>query len=334
MDSIADGAPPKADVPTTLLTAGATIAAGAWLKYLSNRASRAQALCERSESAGNPLEEKRDKYIKLISELRNEVNLSITEPVTQQKLLCLILEQSVLAYEATTQRTLDLVQINADQIKAHLANERKGANDRNRARWIGVATSVICLFGITAFLYHAQQTGFSGTNALPVLGVPACVILWSCVGSFAAILYRFTNADDREIKDPLRWLFSRPLTGVVMGTITFLVIKAGLLAITPQSGAALSTPGTAPNELMWLVAFLAGFSDRFSDGLLNTLMGNIAKAKPGELVGMVTESQTSAGTLEVLPALIRPQEFSIASTSATVTERQQQLEIVKTSAAS
>ena len=84
---------------------------------------------------------------------------------------------------------------------------------------------------------------------------------------------------------------------------------------------------------MWLVAFLAGFSDRFSDGLLNTLMGNIAKAKPGELVGMVTQSQTSAGTLEVLPALIRPQEFSIASTSATVTERQQQLEIVKTSAA-
>jgi hypothetical protein len=65
-----------------------------------------------------------------------------------------------------------------------------------------------------------------------------------------------------------------------MGTITFLVIKAGLLAITPQSGAALSTPGTTPNELMWLVAFLAGFSDRFSDGLLNTLMGNIAKAKP------------------------------------------------------
>jgi hypothetical protein len=90
------------------------------------------------------------------------------------------------------------------------------------------------------------------------------VIFWSAIGSFAAILYRFTNAGDKDLEDPVRWLFSRPVTEIIMGAISFLVLKGGLLAVTPARGNAPSQ-GEHANEVMWLKAFVAGFNDRFSE---------------------------------------------------------------------
>jgi hypothetical protein len=66
------------------------------------------------------------------------------------------------------------------------------------------------------------------------------VIFWSAIGSFAAILYRFTNAGDKDLEDPVRWLFSRPVTEIIMGAISFLVLKGGLLAVTPARGNAIT----------------------------------------------------------------------------------------------
>src|SRR5262249_17582 len=51
-------------------------------------------------------------------------------------------------------------------------------------------------------------------------------------------------------------------------------------------------------ELMWLIAFLAGFSDRFADGMLKSLVGKFGGDRSSELVSV---EPTSASTL--LPPL-------------------------------
>jgi len=283
-----------------------------------------QALAERVKSAqdtyqltlgqsDDPVQNLRHEVIRKINELRNRAALCITDPDFQQKIWCLLMEQMADAYETSTERGLTLVQYSAGQIEAVLNSYEQANNYRRKARWIGVVVSLLSLAGIGLFLRFADTTNLNGDAAPPVLGVPWCVLFWSFVGSFAAILYRFTNAGDQELEDPLRWLFSRPLTGIVMGSITYLVIKAGFLTLgsAPAGGGTLGS-----NDVMWLVAFLAGFSDRFADSLLQSLVGRFGGEKNGELVAMrMGLRQPSGSILDHLTAVVN--RGRVAATPAT-----------------
>jgi hypothetical protein len=273
-------------------------------KALAERVSTAEQNYQSIQAErGDPVEGHRDDCIRKIATLRNRVALCTSDPELQQKIWCLLMEQTIGVYEATTKRGLDLVFMGTEQVETALNSHERVLLYRRRVRLFGVIISLLSVAGIAAFLYFAYKAGLNGNLALPILGIPACVLLWSAIGSFAAILYRFTNAGDRELEDPLRWLFSRPLTGIVMGSITFLVIKAGLLTITQTSAGAVTAP--AANEAMWLIAFLAGFSDRFADGLLKSLAGRFGADKTQDLVSMqVTTKQASDGILENLSGVL------------------------------
>jgi len=272
-----------------------------------------QVLAERVKSAQNtyqltlgqsddPVQNLRHDVIHKINELRNRAALCISDPDFQQKVWCLLMEQMADAYETNTERGLNLVQYSAGQIEDVLNSYEQANKYRRKARWVGVFVSLISLAGIGYFLRFADTTNLNGNTAPPVLGVPWCVLFWSFVGSFAAILYRFTNAGDQELEDPLRWLFSRPLTGVVMGSITYLVIEAGFLTLGSDPGAA-ATLGK--NDVMLLVAFLAGFSDRFADSLLQSLVGRFGGEKNDELVAMrMGLRQPSGSILDHLTAAV------------------------------
>jgi hypothetical protein len=70
------------------------------------------------------------------------------------------------------------------------------------------------------------------------------------------------------------------------------------------------------NEIMWLVAFLAGFSDRFADGLLKSLVGRFGGEKNSDLIAMqMSSKQTSARILDQLTSLVNRNN----STDATAT---------------
>ncbi|HLM98418.1 MAG TPA: hypothetical protein VK335_04010 [Bryobacteraceae bacterium] len=264
-----------------------------------------QVLAERVKSAqdtyqltlgqsDDPVQNLRHDVIHKINELRNRAALCISDPDFQQKVWCLLMEQMADAYETNTERGLNLVQYSAGQIEDVLNSYEQANKYRRKARWVGVFVSLISLAGIGYFLRFADTTNLNGNTAPPVLGVPWCVLFWSFVGSFAAILYRFTNAGDQELEDPLRWLFSRPLTGVVMGSITYLVIEAGFLTLGSDPGGA-ATLGK--NDVMLLVAFLAGFSDRFADSLLQSLVGRFGGEKNGELVAMRMGLRQPSGSI-------------------------------------
>jgi hypothetical protein len=267
------------------------------IKMLAERVKSAQCTYQLTlDQAEDPIQALRHEVIHKINELRNRAALCVSDPDLQQTVWCLLMEQTAEAYETSTERGLNLVQDNTAQVEAVLNSYEQAVNYRRKARWVGVIVSLLSLTGIGTFLYIAHARGLNGEVALPILGVPSCVLFWSVVGSFAAILYRFTNAGDRELEDPLRWLFSRPLTGVIMGAITYLVIKAGFLTMgsAPASG---SSEKLGTNEVIWLVAFLAGFSDRFADSLLKSLVGRFGGEKNGDLLAMKMNSQQPSGRI-------------------------------------
>jgi hypothetical protein len=175
----------------------------------------------------------------------------------------------VQTFRASRKCELDLVLAKTDHLQAILDSAENVAKVRDRIRFRGVLVALVFLIGIALIMALFPELHLNGPT---VMGVPTCVIFWSAVGSFASMLYRFTHAWDGELEDPVRWLFSRPLTGIVMGSIAYLILKAGLVAVAQQSPAA-SGNSANTTEVMWLIAFLAGFSDRFSHTLLRSLAG-------------------------------------------------------------
>jgi hypothetical protein len=206
----------------------------------------------------------------------------VSDQLLLQRIMILLLEQTIIAYEANSEMQLNVVSTTANQIRIAVNNYRQRMQARALARQAAIIVSMLSLGALAALVILGPRWGLHSNTVLSILDLPLPVLLWSAIGSLTAMLYRFNTSGDIELKDPLRWLFTRPLTGVVMGSITFLVLKAGLLTITSKE----STVALGSSELMWLIAFLTGFSDRFADVLLKSLVGKFSGDKDADLVSV------------------------------------------------
>ena len=116
-----------------------------------------------------------------------------------------------------------------------------------------------------------------GMTEMPVLGIPLSVLLWSAIGSLAAILYRFYKhqiTDLVQVELEVNWLIARPVLGIIMGIVSYLLIIAGLFVF--GSATPVGDQSTKP-QLLWVAAFLAGFSDKFWEGFIAKLVGRDEK---------------------------------------------------------
>ena len=64
-----------------------------------------------------------------------------------------------------------------------------------------------------------------------------------------------------------------------MGMVSYISIVAGLFVFGAATQTTLGTPETRP-QLLWVVAFLAGFSDKFFEGFIRTLVSKFSDAAP------------------------------------------------------
>ena len=104
---------------------------------------------------------------------------------------------------------------------------------------------------------------------IPLVGVPLSVAAWAGLGSIAAILFRFYKMQTARLKDEVRWMIAGPVIGIIMGALGYLAIKVGLIVV---SSGGPNSPATDPRvEIMWIVAFLGGFSDRFFETVIGSL---------------------------------------------------------------
>jgi hypothetical protein len=254
----------------------------------------------------------RDECLKKLSDLQCDVATAVANPAVQQQMWGLLNRQAIAAFQATTPEALKLVSLTLQQIEAHLKSYCRDERHRHRVRIGAVAVSVATPIAIAVALRAAAAYGIDARTAVPIIGIPTCVLAWSAIGSFAAILYRFTNSGDHGLEDPLRWLISRPLTGIVMGAIAFLVMKAGLMTIDPGAAAAADASATGnkhlgDNELVLLIAFLAGFSDRFADGLLRSVVGRFGTDNRELVSGLPAAAAAPLPTIEDFTSLLDKQ---------------------------
>lgn len=128
-------------------------------------------------------------------------------------------------------------------------------------------------------------------RARTVLSIPFSVLLWGAVGSVAAILYRLYTISHRvNLQDEVRWLIARPIIGIIMSALAFFAVRAGLVLLDVTDPALLVTDptllepdgnrSTAIPDIYLVVAFLAGFSDRFYLAVVNRLIGQVAYTEP------------------------------------------------------
>jgi len=148
--------------------------------------------------------------------------------------------------------------------------------------WI-VAAFVASFFAFAAFaivmLYDAAFLSMPAgdLNKHTFMGIPVPVIFWSVIGSLTSIIINAGRRPIANFNDALLLLFSRPIAGIVMGILCYLMLAAGLLAMT-------GSDKTQLPQLLWVTAFAGSFIDtlserllkRFSNGISNT--GDDAKA--------------------------------------------------------
>lgn len=160
--------------------------------------------------------------------------------------------------------------------------ERLVRADHNRQN-ITITTVIFYISSIifsTVFLYlkYGSNPNFSIGNdltktRLAFFGVPWPVALWSLIGSFAAMIYRFNRQPIYNFTDAIKWMITRPVQGLVLGSAFYLVLASGLFLLT--GGASINTSsnlGKVTTEIILVLAFLVGFSDRFADSVFNALV--------------------------------------------------------------
>src|SRR5260221_2215190 len=159
----------------------------------------------------SPIEQKRESLLRKLSELQTQTMIYITNELLLAKILPLILDQTAEVYKAHSMQDLNLIELNMGQVQGAINQYQAIATQRVIARWLAVIVSVLAIAGLGGLVYwSAVGNGPNVNTILPVIQIPLPILLWSAVGSFVAILYRFNNSGDTALQDPLRWLLTRP----------------------------------------------------------------------------------------------------------------------------
>ncbi len=155
---------------------------------------------------------------------------------------------------------------------------RSQRKQMERAVVLILAAVMILVVGVLAY-YLDERT------EIKVLGLPLPVVLWSFIGGVGATLYAFVGTQKYTQTEPLRldWLIGRPIVGVIMGSVVYLAVATSLSAV---GGVQADAAEAAERPyLLWALAFIGGFSDKFAILLFDNLVGKFTtggKEEPAE----------------------------------------------------
>lgn len=210
--------------------------------------------------------------------------------------------------------TLSAAQSYLNSLNELVTREEREQSDENL--WQKWAIAVMFLY-VSLIVAAALLT-----NKRPELlraaafGVPLSVILWGASGSLAAILYRFYKEKEQgQIRFALefRWLIARPIIGIIMGAVVYLALISGLVLISTGGGAAADpaaggalAPSGVRMEAFWIIAFLAGFSDKFYLGVIDLLVARtVRRLEPDSNTVVEEKKRTPDAAPDPAPPLPR-----------------------------
>lgn len=159
-----------------------------------------------------------------------------------------------------------------------------------------IATFFINFFGWKEVLENTGlqiPVNLSTTNLdklkTPILGIPGPVIIWSLIGSFAAMLHRYNHRPIEDFDDAEKWLLTRPVLGVVLGSTFYLVLNSGFFLIPGIN----NSDSSIKDEVTLILSFLVGFSDRFVDSVFNALVDRYSRENVNQEENQTNQSKST-----------------------------------------
>lgn len=223
-------------------------------------------------------------------ELREEARMHLGI-VTQLVLQLKRLEPERLSIEAASDLSREIfgsvgVMIELEQRRS--AVEELVHKDRKRRQWtVGIVIAYIALVLALAVWIGLKGGGrfWIGDTPLsslrlPLIGIPWPVIVWSLIGSFAAMIYRFNKKPIYDFGDAVKWMLTRPVQGVVLGAAFYLVLISGLFLFGGRTTADASSH--TANDIILILSFLVGFSDRFADSVFRAIVDKYSQTRESD----------------------------------------------------
>ncbi|MBN1929790.1 MAG: hypothetical protein JW764_09650 [Chlorobiaceae bacterium] len=145
-----------------------------------------------------------------------------------------------------------------------------------------IIVAIVYVFAIVATGFISAGLITTGVEAKVlnsdlIMGIPLPIWVWGVIGSLTSMLFRAGYFPFTDRREAFRWLLFRPIVGVVMGVLTYLMVTAGLIVFAGNAN-------TQAPELLWIIAFVGSFSDNLSINLLQTVLGKfqVKELKEGD----------------------------------------------------
>lgn len=150
---------------------------------------------------------------------------------------------------------------NKKRILALKKQDQQRAKNTLKNVLIGMSVILASFFAISFALYlNDIDWAYISKCKIALMGIPLSVIIWSFIGSFAAMLTQFNKKKIYEFGNSLKWIIIRPVLGVVMGAAIYMALLSLVLT------------GKSNNEYLPLVvAFFVGYSDTFTLDIMNSI---------------------------------------------------------------
>lgn len=202
---------------------------------------------------------------------------------------------------------LSIVQSYINSLRELVSREEREQKEERYWQYAAIAIMIVYV----AALIFAARIDFVSPTPRYLFGVPQSVILWGAAGSLAAILYRFyTEQGQIRFATEFRWLIARPIIGIIMGGVVYVALNSGLVLLTTSSAAQTTATAAANSTIninsFWIVAFLAGFSDKFYLGVIDLLVARTVKSEEVNKNTVVTK-------IERIPESPKPPDLSGAA---------------------
>ena len=133
-------------------------------------------------------------------------------------------------------------------------------NDDKRMVWVAAIYSAVLLSMIAGVAYLVWDRPDPR-----IMYVPVPILVWALVAGMVSVLYQLAFRK-RQTSRFYTWLIAKPVVGMVMGAIVYFLAVSGELALNGKAE-------IQNIEFLNVLAFLGGFSDRYSIDLLDRITG-------------------------------------------------------------
>lgn len=207
--------------------------------------------------------------------LRNSVERTIREITAIHDQIQLLLASD--NGKITVAKAAQIIQLHEAQYVYGRDIVQKHEDDRagaQRVEWVVLAASIIVLVMVAAaFIYSAWWFGKNKEVAMTwdllkdhtMLGIPLGIVLWSILGSLAAMIHRYYKGSAYSFISSDKWVFVRPAMGVLMASVVYMAFFA---LFAPEDEA-------INPFLMLLLGFFVGYSDKFSMSLMQVIQDTL-----------------------------------------------------------